>query len=363
MSELIHQIDTWTSSHLGLTSPWGSMVLVFVISTAAFVLVTWLITRKSRRAARRLEQMSPEELEATRAYGGFFGSLTPALAAQMPESAKDSRDFGKLLRSAGLYKRSSKATIYAFRFLLLFVPLVATGFWALLAPEDQLLKILIIGGAASGILSTLPRLYVFFRRRARAQKVRCGLPDTIDMLGMCIGGGLSVSESLEHVAGQLTAYPELAEELMILKRQSDVGSLKLALADFSARVDLPEVRHLAGVLTRGTRLGTKLAGSLAGQADHLRASRRQMATQQANKTPVKLVLPLLFCFAPAALILLTGPAMLDLRDFLIPDQDSVADATPGEQFGTEGITKTLQRLEAPIAPTVGRQPTTAEASQ
>ena len=58
---------------------------------------------------------------------GLFGSLTPALAAQIPESEQESKDFLKLLRSAGLYRPSARASIYAIRFVLLIVPLVIGG--------------------------------------------------------------------------------------------------------------------------------------------------------------------------------------------------------------------------------------------
>ncbi len=103
---------------------------------------------------------------------------------------------------------------------------------------------------------------------------------------------------------------------MLLKRQSELGSLSRALADFAKRVDLPETDQLAALLLRGNHLGTELVGSLALQAEHLRVARRQSATIQANKTPIKLIFPIMFCFAPAALILLTAPAVMQLRDFL-----------------------------------------------
>ncbi|MHC4406884.1 MAG: type II secretion system F family protein [Planctomycetota bacterium] len=163
------------------------------------------------------------------------------------------------------------------------------------------------------------------------------------MLSMCTSGGLGLNESLEHVAGQMSNCPELAQELMILKRQAEVGSLKQALADLSTRVDLPEIRQLATLLTRGTRLGSQLAGSLHNQADHLRTARRQAAITRANRTPVKMVLPVLFCFAPAALILLIAPAVMSLHDFLVPGQQAEAGFESG--FGTGALVDTLDQLD------------------
>ncbi|NQU25947.1 MAG: type II secretion system F family protein [Candidatus Nealsonbacteria bacterium] len=326
-------------------------LVVFVVSAGVFFVVARLLIRKPSREATRLDGIRSDELDEEPASKGLFGALTPALAAQLPESHKEKKDFRLLLRQAGLYSPAARTTIYALRFVFLLVPLTVAGIWAVMADSDQTWQILFGGGVAAAVLSIAPRLYVYFRRRGRLQRIRQGLPDTIDMLSMCSSGGLGMSETLEHVAGQIDAYPELADELRILRRQAEMGSLKQALADFTVRVDTPEVRQLTGLLTRGTRLGTKLAGSLNDQADHLRVARRQAAITRANKMPVKLVLPILFCFAPAALILLTAPAMLELRDFLVPQKQATA---TGEGFGTGVIIDTLDTLnQRPDALVVG----------
>ncbi|MBN2474995.1 MAG: type II secretion system F family protein [Pirellulales bacterium] len=319
--------------------------VVFAMAAVTFFLIARICTRRPNRQAARLDPTRPAALPE--ADEGLFGSWTPALAAQIPESSKEHRDFRLLLRQAGLYRPSARTTIYALRFVLLLMPLVAAGIGAVIADSQRTWQILVLGGLAAGVLSIVPRLYVFFRRRRRMRQICQGLPDTIDMLSMCASGGLGLSESLDHVAGQMSAYPELAGELRILKRQAEVGSLKQALADFSVRVNLPEARQLASLLTRGTRLGTQLSGSLNEQADHLRVARRQSATTQANKTPVKLVFPILFCFAPAALILLTAPAVLELRDFLRPPAQT-ADASEG--FGTGAVLDSLRTLDQRVDP-------------
>jgi tight adherence protein C len=144
----------------------------------------------------------------------------------------------------------------------------------------------------------------------------------LDMLSMCLGGGMSISASLDHVAKNLTSYPALGEELQIMKRQTEVGSLRMALADFAARIDTPEVRQVSTLLTRGDALGTSLSGSLLDQADHFRTARKQLATLEANRMPVFLTFPLLFCFAPAVLIILMSPAFLQISDFLSPNNPS-----------------------------------------
>ena len=351
MPELLNTISPSSSGLLPWLTEWGPSVLVFLIATAAFLAIARIYRRRPNDEEIRLQKITPSDPLGPEPGEGVFGPLTPALAVQIPETEKERRDFHVLLRQAGLYSPSARATIYALRFVLMVAPLIAAGVWVVATNTEHPWRVVLAGLFAAAVLSVIPRLYVFFRRRARVQRIRQGLPDTIDMLSMCTSGGLGLSESLEHVAGQLTSYPELAQELMILRRQAEVGSLKQALADLCARVDLPEVRQMAGLLTRGTRLGTRLAGSLNEQADHLRTARRQAATTQANKTPVKLVFPVLFCFAPAALILLTAPALLQLKDFVAPSAQMSTASEAGRGFGTGAVIDALRGLEqAPPSP-------------
>jgi tight adherence protein C len=251
--------------------------------------------------------------------GGVFGPLTEALASQIPESEKEHQEFGAMLKQAGLYSRTARASVYAYRFLLMAFPLFCAGILAVASPPEQTWKILIGGGVIAAVLSIIPRLYIWYRRRTRLAQINGGLADMLDMLSMCLSGGMSISASLDHVAKNLSGFPALAEELQILRRQADVGSVRTALKDWAQRLDTPEVRQVATLLSRGDQLGNSMSGSLLEQADHFRTARKQLATLQANRMPVFLTFPLLFCFAPGVLIILMSPSMLELADFINPE--------------------------------------------
>ncbi|MEX2176485.1 MAG: type II secretion system F family protein [Pirellulaceae bacterium] len=251
--------------------------------------------------------------------GGVFGPLTAALAAQIPESQKERKEFGAMLKQAGMYSPTARASVYAYRFLLLTFPLLCAGILAVFSPSDETWRILIGGGIIAALLSIVPRLTIWYRRQSRLHQINGGLADMLDMLSMCLSGGMAISSSLDHVARNLAGYPALAAELQILKRQSEVGSLRLALADWAGRIDTPQVRQVATLLSRGDQLGTSMSGSLLDQADHFRTARKQLATLHANRMPVFLTFPLLFCFAPAVLIILMSPSMIELSDFMSPE--------------------------------------------
>jgi tight adherence protein C len=281
---------------------------------------------------------------------GVFGTWTDALASQIPESEKERKEFGAILKQAGLYSPTARASVYAYRFLLLVFPLVCAGLIAIASPSRDTWKIMGIGGAVAAMLSIIPRLYVWHRRRTRLAQINGGLADMLDMLSMCLGGGMSISASLDHVARNVTSYPALSDELHILRRQADVGSLRKALADWATRIDTPEVRQVATLLTRGDSLGTALSGSLLDQADHFRTARKQLATLQANRMPVLLTFPLLFCFAPAVLIVLMSPALMQVSDFLNPKNPNNPLAN-NETIGTQRIAQTIGSLDQTVPAT------------
>lgn len=280
------------------------------------------------------------------------------MASQLPESEKEHAEFGQMLKQAGLYSPTARSSVYAYRFLLLTFPLLCAGLLAVFSPREQTWRIMIGGGVLSMLLSIIPRLYVYMRRKSRLAQIGDGLADMLDMLSMCLGGGMPLSASLDHVSKNLTSYPALAEELQIMKRHAEVHSLRFALTDFANRLDTPEVRQVATLLSRGDNLGTSLSGSLLDQADHFRTARRQLATMSANRTPVFLTFPLMFCFAPAVLILLMSPAFLQLADFFNPAKNKNNPLANNQAISGQNIISTLNELDQ--NPNAVRQPRTVD---
>jgi tight adherence protein C len=280
--------------------------------------------------------------------GGVFGPLTEALAGQIPESEKEHKEFGAMLKQAGMYSRTARASVYAYRFLLMVFPLFCAGLLAVFSPREHTWRIMIGGAIIAAALSIIPRLYVWYCRRVRLAQINGGLADMLDMLSMCLTGGMSISASLDHVSKNLGGYRALAEELQILRRQTDVGSLRIALADFAGRIDTPEVRQVATLLSRGDQLGTSMSGSLLEQADHFRTARKQLATLQANRMPVFLSFPLLFCFAPAVLIILMSPSMIQLSDFLNPRTPAENPLANNQSLGAAALSQSISNLDQTI---------------
>ena len=339
---MIQDIQAWLADQ-GAPEWLQSPVAWFGI--ACFLLAVPVVLRLL--FSKKKDEATERPADPRRPSGGVFGPLTEALASQIPESEKERVEFGQMLRQAGLYSPTARQSIYAYRFLLLVFPLFCTGLLAIASPPSQTWRILIVGGVITALLSVTPRMWVFLRRQKRVAQINAGLADMLDMLGMCLGGGMPLSHSLDHVSKNLTAYPALGEELQIMRRQADVGSLRMALSDWANRIDSPEVRQVATLLTRGDQLGASISGSLLEQADHFRTTRKNLANLQANRLPVFLTFPLLFCFAPAALIVLMSPAFMQLSEFFDPDNGKNPLAN-NEKFSTTRIVETLDSLDQTI---------------
>jgi tight adherence protein C len=70
------------------------------------------------------------------------------------------------------------------------------------------------------------------------------------------------------------------------------------------------------MLVQTDRFGTPVAKSLGTFSDALRIQRRQKAEEMAAKTTIKLVPPLVFFIFPAMGIVVVGPALIAVADFL-----------------------------------------------
>ena len=74
--------------------------------------------------------------------------------------------------------------------------------------------------------------------------------------------------------------------------------------------DAPEVRTFVSAIVQADRLGLPIANVLREQAKEMRLVRRQRAEEKAQKVPVKILFPMLFCIFPALLVVVIGPGMI-----------------------------------------------------
>lgn len=171
-------------------------------------------------------------------------------------------------------------------------------------------------GAGLGFMG--PNLWLRNAVKKRGNLIRNGLPDTLDMMVISVESGLGLDAAFQRVGDEMkTVHPALAEELQLVTLESQMGIPRSeALQNFAMRTGIEESRSLVGVVNQAERFGTSIASALRRQSEALRIKRRQAAEEKAQKTTVKLMLPLILFIFPAILVVLAGPAGLKMMETL-----------------------------------------------
>jgi tight adherence protein C len=250
----------------------------------------------------------------------LFGGLTEALAKALPCGAAAHEQLTRYLRHAGHYHRDAVWEYRALRNALvlstgaLIVTFVSVG----TEPGDgMLLPALSVGGLALTLCYALPRLMLEAMAKSRLQRIEYDLPDALDMINMCMSGGLPLQVALARVGDELQhSHADLAYELRLVGRHMEASSFEGALRRFAQRIDTPEVQSLAAVIGQSESQGAGVTAAFQDFADNVRLTRRQQADEQGNKTTLKLLFPVIFCLAPPVYLMLLTPAALELRSFV-----------------------------------------------
>lgn len=161
----------------------------------------------------------------------------------------------------------------------------------------------------------LPVLWLSSQARARQREMIKGLPDSLDLLTICVEAGLGLDSALQRVAERQRG--PIGGEIRQMLREIGLGKKRReALLDLADRTDIDDVRSLAHAIIQAEQLGTSLAQTLRVQSQRLRVRRRQRAEQEARRLPVKMVFPLVFCLMPSLFIFILGPIVVNVVGFL-----------------------------------------------
>ncbi len=169
---------------------------------------------------------------------------------------------------------------------------------------------------AGGLGFLLPDFWLGNRIAARQLKIRLGLPEALDLMVICIEAGLGIDQAVLRVADELKmSQPEIADELNLVNLEQRAGRARAdAWRNLAERTDVDSVRSLCAMLIQTDYFGTSIAKSLRVHSESLRTQRRQQAEEQAAKTTVKLVFPLVFCIFPSLFVVVLGPSLIIVFD-------------------------------------------------
>jgi tight adherence protein C len=173
-----------------------------------------------------------------------------------------------------------------------------------------LTSLLIIGGSIF-IGFFLPNMLVDRNIRRRQGVVMNAMPDALDLLTICVEAGLGFDAAMKKVVEKWDN--DLSKAFARVLQEIQLGKLRReALRDMSDRLGIAEVDSFVAAVVQSEQLGVSMARVLRVQSDAMRIKRRQRAEENAQRAPVKMLLPMVFLIFPTIVMILLGPAVLQI---------------------------------------------------
>jgi tight adherence protein C len=216
---------------------------------------------------------------------------------------------GRRLDQAGNPAWLTVETVLAYKGLLLLVGALAGLLVGVLFAGPLGLVLCVAVGAGAGFLA--PSLLVLHLANQRQEEIRRTLPDIMDTLVVTVEAGLGFEAALAHVVrngrGPMVGeFARLLHEMQIGRSRAD------ALREMAARSSVNELKAFSLAVVHATTLGIPLANVLRQQSAEMRLRRRQRAEELAQKVPVKILFPMIFCIFPALFVVVIGPGLVRL---------------------------------------------------
>jgi len=302
----------------------GILVFVFV-STVALTYGLFQLAggnAATDRMKRMLGAPSAGQAPSESLLDRVSRTIRPLGKLSMPEAGFEGSALRRRFLHAGIRSASAPAAFFGaktvlaiglpmltFVALTLFMPGSASGnsllFWLLVAAA--------IGYYLPNVV--LSRL-VFIRQR----EIFENFPDALDLMTVCMEAGLGTEAALNRVADDMVHKSEvLSDEMRLVNLELRAGAPReRALRNLAIRTGVEEVDGFVSMIIQAERFGTSIAQSLRVHADMLRTRRRQKAEETAAKIALKLLFPLIFFIFPSLMLVLMGPAMIQIYRVLLP---------------------------------------------
>jgi tight adherence protein C len=302
-------------------------ILVFVAIVCGVFWVLSFLSKRNSNAEDRLDRIgrpkSLMELELAQAeskqkFAGLKDAFSKLGVSMQPKSELEKNGLRVKLANAGFRSEGAPTFYLGLRLVCLggiAIPaaIVCLAVWGFTL--DALWKI----GLATCAGFYLPQIGLWLLINDRKQQIFFTLPDALDLLVVCVESGLGLDAAMRKVTDEMKDHAKvMCEELALANLQLQMGRPRReVLHDLGVRTGVDDVKSLAAILIQADRFGASIAQALRVQSDSMRTRRRQKAEEEAAKTAVKLIFPLVLFIFPAIFVVLVGPAAIQIQKNLL----------------------------------------------
>ena len=302
----------------------GFLVLVFV---ATFAVAIWLLGRTagnatSQRVKRVLGGGNVETVHTPDYWIERVARATKPLAKlSVPDAGYETSALRRRFMNAGIRSATAPMAFFGLKTMLaLGFPMLAFAVFSVTSMQIQGYGLLLLLLMASTIGYYLPNILLSKAIASRQREIFENFPDALDLMTVCMEAGLGTEAALNKVAEDMVhKSPTLSDELRLVNLELRAGAPReQALRNLGIRTGVEEVEGFVSMINQADRFGTSIAQSLRVHSETVRTQRRQRAEEAAAKIPLKLLFPLIFCIFPALMLVIIGPAVIQMIRVVLP---------------------------------------------
>jgi tight adherence protein C len=297
----------------------GILCLGAAVGLTVFVILSQAeekaVVRSSLRQLDDYEVESVREKElltpvAERAFAPVMHGLTSLGKRFTPQGYLDSTR--TKLTSAGKSDQESFDRFLAIRVITIVIAPIAMYLAWTNSPTDGLGQLLLT--ALAGLAFVVGPDAILNRQvEERQYAIRTKLPDVMDLLVISVEAGLGFEQALDRTVSSVPG--PLTQEFARMLGEVRAGASRAnAMRAMEKRTDVPELRSFVLAILQADTFGVSIGRVLRAQADEMRIKRRQLAQERAQKAPVKMLIPMVFCIFPSLFVIVLGPAALSIVD-------------------------------------------------
>lgn len=300
------------------------LVLVF-LAVFGGVFVTINLFRPTA-AQERLREFIPQTQQGKTVVPSHWVDHAAKITARfgklsIPEEGWEQSGIRTRFMNAGIRNPSAPMLYFGAKTILaLGLPGLTYFYCVLSSATISLNSTLVLLLAVATIGYYLPNAILARLVMVRQREIFETFPDALDLMTVCVEAGLGVEAAIDRVAGDIGHKSMvLSEELSMVGLELRAGSdRERALRNLAIRTGVEEVEAWVALIIQAERFGTSIASALRIHAEMLRTKRRQRAEEAAAKIALKLLFPLIFCIFPSLLLVLLGPAFIQIYRVLLP---------------------------------------------